>query len=246
MFRSIVLGLLAAVVLLSGCCCPWTVTRVVRSVSLRGSGNLVTQEMNLSGFTRLDISNAFVADVRQSDTYRVEITVDDNLVDHLDVSKRGDTLYVGLDEISLLGDVTLRATIAMPSLEGLEASGAANVTAAGFRTSARFDLEVSGASTFRGEIDCGDIYMRVSGASTVTLDGSGRNGDIGVSGASRARLEGFTLQDVDMEASGASSVTVNLTGRLDAEASGASTIRYLGNPRLGRIEESGASSVGPR
>jgi hypothetical protein len=246
MGKRLALGLLAAAVLLSGCCCPWTVTRVVRDINLRGSGNLVTSEMNLSGFTRLVISHAFVADVTQSDSYSVVITVDDNLVDHLDVSKRGDTLYVGMDNTSLFGDVTLRAKITMPTLEALEASGASKVTATGFRSSTRLDLEASGASSIGGEIDCGDVQVRVSGASSVTLDGSGGNGDIGVSGASRARLEGFALQDADVEASGASSATVNVAGQLNAQASGASTILYVGNPRLGRIEQSGASSVKPK
>jgi hypothetical protein len=247
MCKRIALVLLAATVLLSGCCCPWTIVRrVVRDINVQGSGVLVTQEMNLSGFSRLVISHAFEADVRKSDTYSVVITVDDNLVDHLDVSKRGDTLYVGIDNVSLLGDATLRAKITMPTLEGLAASGATKVTATGFRSSARFDLKVSGASSFEAEMDSGDVRMRVSGASTVTLDGSGGNADIGVSGASRARLEGFSLQDVQVEASGASSATVNVAGRLDAEASGASTILYLGNPQLGRIEESGASSVKPK
>lgn len=247
MYRQIVLVLLVATVLLSGCCCPWTaVRRVVRGINLQGSGVLVTREMDFSGFKRLDISHAFVADVKQSDTYSVVITVDDNLVDHLDVSKRGDTLYIGIDDVTLFGDATLRATITMPTLDGLEASGATKVTATGFRSSDRFDLEVSGASSFQGEMDSGDVQVRVSGASSVTLDGSGGNGDIGVSGASRVRLDGFTLQNVDVEASGASSATVNVAGRLDAEASGASTIIYLGNPQLGRIEESGASSVKPK
>jgi hypothetical protein len=44
-------------------------------------------------------------------------------------------------------------------------------------------------------------------------------------------------------ASGASTVTVNLSGRLDADASGSSDIYYLGNPELGSIDTSGTSSV---
>jgi hypothetical protein len=246
MGKRLALGLIAAMVLVSGCCCPWTATRVVREVNVRGSGRLVTREMDFSGFKRLDISSAFVADVTQADTYSVVITVDDNLVDHLDVSKRGDTLYVGRDNVSLLGQATLRAKITMPTLEGLQASGASKVTATGFRSTAPLDLDVSGASSFDGEINSGDVHIRASGASSVTLDGSGGNGDIGVSGASRARLEGFAVQDATVEASGASSATVNVAGRLNAEASGASTILYVGNPQLGRIDQSGASSVKPK
>ncbi len=51
------------------------------------------------------------------------------------------------------------------------------------------------------------------------------------------------MDDADVEASGASTVTVNLSGTLDADASGASRVLYLGNPSLGRIDTSGASSI---
>jgi len=49
--------------------------------------------------------------------------------------------------------------------------------------------------------------------------------------------------DADVEASGASTVTVNASERLDANASGASHIKYLGNPSLGTVDTSGGSSV---
>ena len=49
-----------------------------------------------------------------------------------------------------------------------------------------------------------------------------------------------------VEASGASTAIVNVSGRLDAEASGASKVEYLGEPTLGNIDESGASRVVPR
>ncbi len=66
------------------------------------------------------------------------------------------------------------------------------------------------------------------------------------SGASQIDLEELTAADADIEASGASNVTVNASGTLDANASGASNIYYLGNPTLGRINESGGSNVDPR
>ena len=60
----------------------------------------------------------------------------------------------------------------------------------------------------------------------------------------RRRLAlGETPADANVEASGASEVTVNASGRLDADASGASDVYYLGSPILGRIDTSGASSV---
>ena len=64
--------------------------------TIRGSGNVVTQEEAITGFDSLDVSHGFQVDVRQGDTFGVVIRVDDNLVEHLRVLKQGSTLKIGL------------------------------------------------------------------------------------------------------------------------------------------------------
>ena len=66
---------------------------------------------------------------------------------------------------------------------------------------------------------------------------------IDASGASSVDLGGFPVNDANVEASGASNVTVNARGKLDVNASGASHVYYLGSPTLGKVDTSGASSI---
>jgi hypothetical protein len=63
------------------------------------------------------------------------------------------------------------------------------------------------------------------------------------SGASRFNLDDFTVNNADVDFSGASSGTVNLDGRLDADLSGASRLWYIGEPNMGNIDTSGASTI---
>jgi hypothetical protein len=65
----------------------------------------------------------------------------------------------------------------------------------------------------------------------------------GVSGASRFSLDDFTVSDANINISGASTGTINLSGRLDANVSGASTLLYIGEPTMGTINVSGASTL---
>jgi len=182
--------------------------------------------MGLSGFTRLEISHAFRVYLTRSDTYSVIVTADDNVWDDLQVTKSGDTLRIGLEPgFNSVQNATLEAEVSMPTLA---------------------EARVSGASRLTGQMDTGDVIFEVSGASRLTLDGSGRDLRIEASGASQADLSGFVVDDADVEASGASTVTVYVTGRLNADASGASRVEYLGDPRLGAIDTSGASSVRPK
>jgi hypothetical protein len=237
---------LLLVFVLGACALPPIMTGP--SESVLGSGDLVTRQFSIEDFDRLQISSAFKAKVTQGDTYCVEVTVDDNLEQYLDVSKQGDTLKVGLKPgLGLtLNRITMQATITMPKLRGVDGSGASQVSLEGFESSDSLDVQASGASTIRGDIEAGDSTFDVSGASTVRLTGQGGNGSVEVSGASTADLASYAMQDVTVTASGASTAIVNVSGRLDAEASGASKVEYTGDPTLGRIDESGASRVVPR
>jgi hypothetical protein len=57
------------------------------------------------------------------------------------------------------------------------------------------------------------------------------------------KLAGFTVNNADVSLSGASNGTVNLSGKLDANLSGASKLEYIGEPTMGAINTSGASTI---
>lgn len=234
--RTFVLFLIAAV-LLTGC------ANLPPFTAMRGSGNPVTQTFDFSTFDSLAISNAFQAEVTAGDAYFVEVTVDDNLVDRLQVGQRGSTVLIGLQPGTAAANATLQARVTLPRLASLDASGASRANLSGFEASRDMRMDVSGASTVSGDLATGDLDADVSGASTLRLRGQGDALRAVASGASTIDLSDFGVSDANVEASGASRINVNASGRLDAEASGASSVRYSGNPSLGRISESGAGTV---
>jgi hypothetical protein len=241
MSKSIVLAI--AFIGLAALAC--SVTLPIPSVNtITGSGNVVSTTEDYSGFTRLEISSAFKATVQQGDSFSVVIRTDDNLVPYLRITQSGDTLQIGLETgINFLSNPTLEADITMPALSGIQANGASRATVSGFSSSDSLQVEASGASSVSGDIQAGDTSVSVSGASKVSLSGSGGNLNVEASGASTVDLEGFTGSDVKVVVSGASKATVNPSGTLDVEASGASHVTYLGNPTMGSVNTSGASTV---
>lgn len=186
---------------------------------------------------KVDVSHAFTVDISQGDTFSVVIRIDDNLVQYLEVVKRGSTLKIGLKPARRFSirNATMQAKVIMPELTGLTLSGASHCTITGFESTKALDVDLSGASSLRGDIEAGDARFDVSGASHLTLSGSAQDLTIDASGASSVDLSGFPVNDANVEASGASNVTVN--------ASGASHVYYLGSPTLGKVDTSGASSI---
>lgn len=134
----------------------------------------------------------------------------------------------------------------MPELVGLDLSGSSEANISGFESTKSLVVDLSGNSELFGDIRAGDARFNLSGNSSVTLTGSAADVEVDVSGSSDADLSEFPAADASVDASGASTVIVNLSGRLDADASGSSDIYYLGNPTLGRMDTSGSSTIQPR
>jgi hypothetical protein len=235
--RLAVLGLAVAALALTGCCSCNSGSRI------KGSGQTVARQYELTGFSRIEAGAAFQLNVRQGEHYSIALTVDDNLVEHLDVSASGDILHIGLKPNLSVQNATLRADVTLPALAALNLSGATQTTIAGFSSDQPLQFELSGASHLLGTITNGDGRISLSGASRVDLEGSARTLKVKASGASHADLDRYTSLGTSVEASGASHVTVNASGRLEVKASGASAVRYVGSPAGVHSEASGASSI---
>jgi hypothetical protein len=221
--KLLTLGVLVCVIsLLPGC-------GLVTPGSITGSGNIVTQAVDYlveSGFDKLDVSDGFTVNIRQSGGYGVVIRIDDNLEKYLEVAKKGSTLNIGLkpSRPSTLKNATLQADVTMPELTGLDMSGGSHCTASGFESPRALRFELSGGSG-------------------VTFSGSAGDVTIDASGGSQVDLATFVAANADVEASSGSQVTVNVTGRLDADASSGSMVYYVGSPTLGTIDESSDAEV---
>ena len=204
-----------------------------------------TEEFNFSDFTRVAVGGAFEVEVVHSNSYSVSVTADDSLFKNLKVTKEGETLKVGHSKHIGWRVRTSRpkAKITMPALNELKLSGASKGTVSGFNSLEDFKLKLSGASSVNGDITAGNAEIDCSGASRVELTGSAKDAVIEASGASRMELAGFSVHDAAIKLSGASRSTVKLDGTLNAKLSGASKLRWIGNPIVGDIKTSGASTL---
>jgi len=216
----------------------------------------------MTKFTGIDGSAAFNIEVRKGNRFSVVVYADPAISEKLIVDKRGSVLHLGMKTNFFTFRQSPRAVITMPELESVELSGASTLIAAGFRggkefrcdisgastlefdiTAEEMDLELSGASDLRGVLETGRINLDVSGSSDIELIGLGTFLKADFGGASTGRLKDFRCTEASIEMSGSSDLYLNLNGKLDLDASGASNLYYTGNVELGKIELSGASTM---
>lgn len=210
-------------------------------------GNLKTETLEFSDFSAIEAGSAFQVSITQSDTYSVKISAGENIYDRIQVTQDGQTLKIDVNPGVFFGTFDAKAEITMPNLNSLEISGASHGTVDGFNSSGQFVAKVSGASFLElTNFMVGDVDFELSGASHLTSSGAGSNLTSVVTGGSNLDLTNFQVTNANVDLSGGSHATVKLNGRLDVQASGASSLDYFGEPTLGTINTSGASSINKR
>jgi hypothetical protein len=233
---------------------------------VQGSSNVVTETYDVSGFSRLDVSNAVQVDLSQEGDESVSVETDANLLRYLEVEVRGDTLHVGLNDsargVTINPSRGIHFTIGVDDLERLEVSGASNVVS-GPLESGDFELSVSGASDVViesldvesarieasgssdvsvGELQAEELDATASGASTVKVEGEAADQVADVQGASHYRAGDLQSAEAYIEISGASDAELRADESLQVDASGASNVRYYGSPQVSQ-QLSGASDL---
>jgi len=210
---------------------------------IMGSGNLVTKDMPLQSFDKVDAGGVFHVDVTQGEPYSVSVTADDNLWEYTDVHVENNTLHLGLKSGSY-ANTHVSAKVVLPHLAGVDVSGASSATLHGIKDpKSDLKIQVSGASKVDGDVIVQKVALDVDGASNAGLKGHADLLTIEASGASHAELKDLAAGEVRVKASGASGAKVNASATLDFDVSGASHLSYAGQPVVKSAQTSGASSV---
>lgn len=196
-------------------------------------GEPTTKHYSISGnYTELNISHAFDVTVSETATDAV-VTVPEDLHSKLKLEVKNGTLYIGFTRSIIVSYSECKVVLPVNmQLEDLELSGASSFRGNLQGTSS--DIEISGASEFYGDVTASDIDFEISGASdykgTVVCD----EVDMNLSGASNATIQGACTGTMDIDVSGASNlhaidfntdaVTGSLSGSSDADVTVCSRI----------------------
>lgn len=140
-------------------------------------------------------------------------------------------------------DKKLKAYVTVEQLSRLDISGASFVNISSLLKTDNLNIEVSGASEVKGNINVNKLNLQLSGASTARLAGIVTEGSIEASGASVFSSYGLSFDKCKLLSSGASVSKLTVNNQFIAEASGASTIYYKGAAEAKVLSCSGNSKV---
>lgn len=171
----------------------------------------VTETPDVSGFTRVDLAAPLDLEVTQGEGESLRLELSEKFVGKVEARVESGTLVIdAVGNFTVRGSDVLRGAVTLETLEGIDISGAGDVTAR--------------------EVNAEDLELAVSGAGDISAAGSASRLSVDISGAGDADMTDLVVTDAEVEISGAGDVRVCATSSLQASVSGAGAISYYGDP----------------
>ena len=203
----------------------------------RASGPVVTEEREVAGFSKVEVSGEGTLVVTIGDVSGLRIEGHENVVEKIDTSVNDDTLHIGqrwnwfqFGPFRDAGEIIYYLTT--PDLVGIELSGAIDVRGESLLEGEEFTIECSGSSVIDLDLEVGGLRVSTSGSSDVTVRGTADTTEYDTSGSTNIRARDLVSRTATVDCSGSSNIEVNVSEQLTVHASGSSNVSYLGDPAL--------------
>jgi hypothetical protein len=212
---------------------------------VRGNGNIRTESRNVSSFNRVNVHGNIKVYVSQGSEQPVRIEGDENLLPYVEIVERGNEITVRSKEgYNLNPSEDMKIYLTAPVYKSIDVSGSCDIIGqTKIDNDENLKLEVSGAGDIRMDVTVPEVKAKISGSGTVDLKGETRKFDLDLTGAGKAHCYDLLSENTTVDISGAGDAEVFASVKLDAEVSGAGTIKYKGNAKNVKQQVSGAGSV---
>jgi hypothetical protein len=206
-----------------------------------GSGKVVQDTRPISNIVKLDLSTAARIEIIQGTKESLQISVDDNVLNLIEIKLSGDKLTIRDKESFKSKDAVL--TIHLKSLEQLVASGISNAVAKELETK-KLTVDVSGASRVRIDMLKTDVLdTTTSGASSAKLTGYAKELRADYSGASAIQAGSLKTERVKSTGSGTARAYVVATDSINGSVTGTALLDASGTAKQFAASFSGSSVV---
>ena len=206
----------------------------------RGSGDLVTEQRQVSNFDRVELSGMGEVVITQDGSESLSIETDDNIMKYVEAVVEGGTLKLGFkDRVNFISPSRLVFYVSVDDLNGVAVSGSGDIESDMLKTD-HLDVAVSGSGDVQvAELSTGEVNADISGSGEVYLSGDATTQDLTISGSGKYQAGDLCSGSVTVSISGSGKATVCAIETLESDISGSGSVNYYGQPS---INSSGSGS----
>ncbi len=199
-----------------------------------------TQIRDVKTFNKITVSGAAIIYFTQSDTLSVKVIGNELEINNIYTNVTDNSLNVKAKGIF---KQDYKVYIKAKNINQFTASGVSKIISTNCINSDSLSLDASGASEMDLIVTSNKLDILLTGASQITISGNTKSLQSNLNGASTLKAYKLNSSNTSIKASGASSAKVFAFDKINANATGASSIKFMGDPKEVSAEASSSSSI---
>lgn len=192
------------------------------TASIVGDGMLATEARSASGFQRVTNDSSLSVEINQGAAFKVEVTIDSNLLQYVKTEVAGDTLSVRVETPSGFSSHGGRVAIVVPLLLSVHTTGS--------------------GSTEVDMMQTQPLSVRTDGSGAISLAGSAPSADLSTNGSGGIDASAFRAVDGTLGTFGSGDIIASFSGSVDATTTGSGSIELSGGATVTQ-HRSGSGSI---
>lgn len=229
--------------ILSALFCFTAVQAQQKNISLEGSGNIITKEVDVKPFDAIKVKGLYELILIQGDKDGVKLEADDNLMYLFDVSNDGSTLVINMPQLNNMHDVNisgkgkkdklnLKVYVTFKNLKTLEAGVIGNIRTQAPLKLTSFALDSKNVGNITLALTAEKLLVKNNGVGNITLSGSAAAVTLLNTGVGQIQADELVVQNMNITNTGVGNAHVNVVKSISVKDS-----------FLGKVKNSGAAKT---
>jgi len=214
----------------------------VNITKITGNGIAKTQDRQVSSFHAIKVSGGIDVELSQGNELRLQVLADENLLALIHTKVNNGVLNIYHDE-NIQNSKIMKVHLTFKQLDAITANGGCEIESKQKLNFGKLKMELSGGCDVKLDCKADIIVCGQSGGCDAELHGEAEKGTFNVSGGCDVKASEFHLKECNIDASGGSDISVNVTGELTVKVTGASNVTYYGKPSKVIKSAHGASDI---
>jgi len=200
---------------------------------IKGSGNVITESREVSGFDGVSHTGIGRVIITQGDTESLTIKVDDNLMEYITSEVRNGTLELGFKEnIRFDTSTSVLFQVSAKDLNAIDSVGTGSIEMEILNTD-QIEISTSGTgSIIIDQLTATDLVADAEGTGEIKLAGAVETQQITQVGTGDYNASDLESQTANVVVTGTGSVVIWVLDALDVEITGISKVSYYGSPTV--------------
>jgi Putative auto-transporter adhesin, head GIN domain len=198
----------------------------------RGKGELVTVQRTVSDYTRISSAVGAQIEWQAGETWALDISAQQNILDLLKTEVKDNTLKIYFDEsVNNYKDITIRIT--SPSLEGVAIAGSGDFIAKSLMQAEKISFDIGGAGSVKvPQLKAGSVDCDIAGSGDVDLGGEAQDMSVSIAGSGTATTKSLSVNMLNAEIAGSGDIYCTVKDKLKVSIAGSGSVHYSGEPSV--------------